>query len=54
MAMQFGQKAKEIRKAYEQNDAVPELVAQIRKSKALDWLLHHVEMVDHDGTVARS
>ncbi|TDT15979.1 trigger factor [Ilumatobacter fluminis] len=49
MAMQFGQKAKEIRRAYEQNDAVPELVAQIRKSKAMDWLLHHVEMVDHEG-----
>ena len=28
---------------------MPELVAQIRKSKALDWLLHHVEMVDPDG-----
>ena len=24
------------------------LVAQIRKSKAMDWLLHHVEMVDHE------
>ena len=51
MAMQFGQKAKEVRRLYEQNDAVPELIAQIRKSKAMDWLLHHVEMVDHDGTV---
>ena len=33
----------------EQNDAVPELIAQIRKSKATDWLLHHVEMVDREG-----
>ncbi|MEO6653253.1 MAG: trigger factor [Ilumatobacteraceae bacterium] len=49
MAMQYGQKAKEIRKAYETNDAVPDLVAQIRKSKAMDWLLHHVEMVDTTG-----
>jgi trigger factor len=49
MAYQFGQKAKEIRRIYERNDAVPELVAQIRKQKAMDWLLHHVEMVDHDG-----
>ena len=49
MAMQYGQKAKEIRKAYEQNDAVPELLAQIRKSKAMDWLLHRVEMVDATG-----
>lgn len=49
MAMQYGQKAKEIRRLYEQNDAVPELTSQIRKSKAMDWLLHHVEMVDHEG-----
>lgn len=49
MAMQYGQKAKEIRKAYETNDAVPELMAQIRKSKAMDWLLHHVQMVDPTG-----
>ncbi|MDC3402453.1 trigger factor [bacterium] len=49
MAMQYGQKAIEIRKAYEQNEAVPELAAQIRKSKAFDWLLHHIEFVDPDG-----
>jgi trigger factor len=49
MAMQYGQKAKDIRKAYEQNDAVPELTAQIRKSKAFDWLLHHIDFVDPDG-----
>jgi trigger factor len=49
MAMQYGQKAKEIRKAYEQNEAVPELAAQIRKSKAFDWLLHHIDFVDADG-----
>jgi trigger factor len=49
MAMQFGQKPNQIRKAYEQNDLVPELTAQIRKGKALDWLLHHVEMVDPAG-----
>jgi trigger factor len=50
IAMQVGQKAKDVRKAYERNDAVPDLVAQIRKSKALDWLLHHVEYVDEAGT----
>ena len=37
------------RKAYEQNDVVPELASQMRKGKALDWLIHHVEMVDPDG-----
>jgi trigger factor len=49
MAMQYGQRAKDIRKAYEDNEAVPELAAQIRKSKAFDWLLHHIEFVDPDG-----
>jgi trigger factor len=51
MAMQYGQKAKDIRRAYEQNEAVPELQAQIRKSKAFDWLIHHVEFVDATGAV---
>jgi trigger factor len=49
MAMQYGQKAKDIRKAYEDNEAVSELAAQIRKSKAFDWLLHNVDFVDPDG-----
>ena len=49
MAMQFGGKARDIRRMYEQNDAVPELIAQIKKSKAMDWLVHHVEMVDRAG-----
>ena len=49
MAMQYGQKAKEIRRAYEQNDAIPELLAQIKKNKALDWLVHNVAFVDENG-----
>jgi trigger factor len=49
LAMQFGRKARDIRRMYEQNDAVPDLIAQIRKQKATDWLLHHVEMVDREG-----
>jgi len=49
MAMQYGQKAKEIRKAYEQNDAVPELISEIKKNKALDWLVHNVAFVDETG-----
>ncbi len=54
LAMQSGQKSNQIRKAYERNDLVPELAAQIRKQKALDWLLHHVELVDADRPGARS
>jgi len=49
MAMQYQQKARDIRRAYEQNDAIPDLVASIRKSKALDWLIHHLDFVDTDG-----
>jgi trigger factor len=49
MAMQYGQRAKDIRKAYEDNEAVPELAAQIRKSKAFDWLLHNIDFVDPAG-----
>jgi trigger factor len=49
LAVQVNEKPNQVRKAYERNDLVPDLVAQIRKSKALDWLLHHVEIVDTEG-----
>ncbi len=49
LAMQVNQKPSQVRKAYESNDLATDLKAQIRKSKALDWLLHHVAMVDPDG-----
>ena len=49
MALRFGQKASEIRKAYERNDAVADLVSSLRKTKALDWLVDHAEVVDPDG-----
>ncbi len=49
IAIQVRQKPTEVRKAYEKNDAVTDLVAQMRKTKALDWLLDHVEIVDPDG-----
>ena len=49
IAMQVRQKASQVRKAYESNDAVTDLKAQIRKTKALDWLLEHVEIVDTTG-----
>lgn len=49
IAMQVGRKIAQVRKAYEQNDAIAELKAQIRKSKAVDWLLHNTELVDPLG-----
>ena len=50
IAMRVNQKPNQVRRAYERNDAVAELAAQLRKSKALEWLLHRVEIVDPDGT----
>jgi trigger factor len=49
IAMQVNEKLPKVRAAYEREGAVSNLRAQIRKSKALDWLLHHVELVDQDG-----
>ncbi len=49
LAVHVEQKAKDVRKAYEANDMVADLKAQIRKAKALDWLVHHVEYVDETG-----
>jgi trigger factor len=49
IAVQVRQKASEVRKAYEKNDAVTDLQSQIRKTKALDWLLEHAEVVDEAG-----
>ncbi len=49
VAMQVGEKVAKVKKAYEQNDAVADLTAQIRKSKALEWLMHNTDVVDTDG-----
>jgi trigger factor len=49
VSVQTGQKAAKVRAAYENAGVDGEIRAQIRKSKALDWLLHHVELVDPDG-----
>jgi len=49
IAIQLGRKANQVRKAYEQNDAMDDLSAQIRKSKAVDWLLRNSTLVDADG-----
>jgi len=51
VAVQVRQKASEVRKAYEKNDAVTDLIAQMRKTKALDWVIEHAEVVDTTGAV---
>ncbi|HET9546778.1 MAG TPA: trigger factor [Desertimonas sp.] len=49
IAMQTGQKLARVRSTYEDAGVDVEIRAQIRKSKALDWLLHHVDFVDPAG-----
>jgi trigger factor len=51
IAVRVGEKAAKVRKLYEQNDGVGDLVASMRKQKALDWLVHNAAYVDQDGNV---
>lgn len=49
IAMRVGEKAAKVRRLYEQNDAIVDLISQIKKSRALDWLLHNAAYVDQHG-----
>ncbi|CAB4805664.1 unannotated protein [freshwater metagenome] len=49
IAAQVKKKPAAIRKAYDKNDAIADLRAQISKSKAIDWLLHNSKFVDDKG-----
>ena len=49
IAVRARQKASEVRKAYEKNDAVTDLIAQIRKNRALDIVLENAQAVDEAG-----
>ena len=49
IAIEVRQKPVAVRKAYEKNDAVADLSADLRKRKALDILLDRVEIVDPEG-----
>lgn len=49
LAQQFGQKANQLRKQLERAERMPEVRSDIRKSKALRWLMDNVEVVDADG-----
>lgn len=51
IGVRVNEKTAKVRKAYEQNDAITDLVAQMRKSQALEWLLHNTTFVDQDGNV---
>jgi trigger factor len=49
IAPRVGQKPVQVKKAYERGDGVPELRAELRKRKAMEWLLRSVEIVDGEG-----
>jgi trigger factor len=51
IARSIGQKPTQVQKAYERNDAVADLTADLRKRKAMEWLLDRVELVDPEGHV---
>lgn len=49
IAVRARQKAAEVRRAYEKNEAVTDLIAQMRKNRALDVVLENAQVVDESG-----
>ena len=49
LAERIEQKPDQVRKEFERNEQIPEVRSDLRKRKALEWLVEHVEMVDDEG-----
>jgi trigger factor len=49
VAERLDQDAGKVREEFERAEQVPAVRSDIRKRKALDWLVEHVELVDEDG-----
>ncbi|MGI8686132.1 MAG: trigger factor [Acidimicrobiales bacterium] len=49
MADRMQRKPAEVRRELERNDAIATVRSDLRKSKALEWLVEHVEIVDEEG-----
>jgi len=49
IAERVGQKPEQVREQFERNEQVPLVRSDIRKRKALEWLLEQVEVVDESG-----
>ena len=49
LAQRTGMKAKDVRRQLERADQLPAVRSDVRKAKALDWLIEHVELVDEEG-----
>jgi trigger factor len=51
LAERYGQKAAQLRKQLDRADQMQAVRSDIRKGKALAWLVEHVEIVDGDGRI---
>ena len=49
IAAQVDEKPAKVRKQLDRNDQLPLVRSDLRRRKALDWLLEHVEVVDPEG-----
>ena len=49
LAERLQQKAAQVRRQLERGDQMPAVRSDVRKAKALEWLLEHVEVVDEEG-----
>jgi trigger factor len=49
LAGRIGQKPAQLRRQLERDDRLPAIRSDLRKSKALEWLVEHVEVVDEEG-----
>jgi len=49
MAERLGQKPAELRRALDRQDTLGAVRSDVRKAKALEWLVDHVEIVDEQG-----
>ncbi len=51
VASRLGQDAAKVREEFERAQQIPAVRSDVRKRKALDWLVDHVELVDEEGNV---
>ena len=49
LAERMGRKPAEVRRELERQDAIATVRSDVRKAKALEWLVEHVEIVDEEG-----
>ncbi len=50
VATRVGKKPAQVRKEFDRNRQMPLVRSDLRKRKALEWLIDHVEIVDEQGT----